>query len=302
MRTHAGLEDSLRLSGLQLPEVCEDDASPGCIAAFSLCQTTTYRWSLTEDLVQYARSGIGSVGLYRPKVEEFDEDLAVDLIRSSNLSVSSLSWIGGFTGSDGNPQAEAMYDAREAMRFANAVDAGTIAIVTGGLGRHIGKQARRLMHDALRELCDEAEMRDLRLALHPFSNPEMKSRTLIRSIRETLAVINELERAPLGLMLDLEELADDPDLSGALEQIAPLIHCVRIRDRRPRHGRRRLRLGERALGQAALIRELLAAGYDGPFEFDLFSEQDRPVEQYEALIRECRLEFELFHSAIGLCS
>lgn len=311
MRTPTETNCDLRLSGLQLPQECTPLAGDLGIGTtrpatqFSLCQLTTYRWTLAEDLVHYAETGIGAIGLYRPKVEAFDEDLAIDLIRSSGLNVSSLSWIGGFTGSDGNPQAEAMYDAREALRLASAVDAETVAIITGGLGRHIGKQARRLMCDALHEICDEAETWNLRLALHPFSRSELKSRTLIRSLTETLSLIDQLDRAPLGLVLDLQELSsDEMEQFGneeAISQLIPLLHCVRISDRRSSHPRRRLRFGQRLGKYIGLLRDLIAAGYQGPIEFDLFSENDRPVEQYEPLVRECQSAFEAAEATWARC-
>lgn len=299
VHTDALTESGIRLSGLQLPEILAENSPDDSAPILSLCQTTTYRWSLTDDLVHYPASGISAIGLYRPKVEEFEEDLAIDLIRSSNLTISSLSWIGGLTGCDGNPQAEALYDARESMRFAAAIQAGTVAIITGGLGRHIGKQAHRLMLDALRHLCDEAETLGLRLALHPFSSTRMKGRTLIRSLADTLNVIEKMNRPCLGILLDLQELANDPDLPGAVSSITPLVHCVRITDRRPRLGGERQRLSERLTGQAGLIRELVHAGYHGPIEIDLWSEHDHPVEHYDLLIRECRVGYEVLQSALG---
>ena len=254
-------------------------------------QTTTYRWSVTEDLAGYAEAGIGSIALYRPKLEEMDEDAAIDAIRSSGLAVSSLSWVGGFTGSDGRKQEESLFDAREAVRFAAAVGAGTVAACSGSAGPHIDRHARRVLNDALTALCDFAADLDVRIALHPFAKRGCRNRSVVSSLDEAIEIVLAVNRPNLGLLLDLEELSEEVELLIRAGDVAPLVHVVRISDRRHRQDRRR-HFVDRVARANAVVAALFDAGYHGPIEFDLWTEEDRPIAEYGDLLGECRSRFE----------
>lgn len=291
MRTDAPHDGDLRMSGLQLPD--DAAAGGGLTAARSLAvnQTSTYRWTLAEDLAGFVRAGIAGIGLYRPKVEEVEEEEAIDMIRASGLSVASLSWVGGFTGSDGARQDEALYDAAEAVRFAAAVGAGTVGVVSGGSGHHIVKHARRLLTDALARLCDKAGGADVRLALHPLP-AAASGQSILRTLDETLDVIEATNRPNLGFVFDLAQLGREAGLARRIPQLAPYVHVVRLSDRRPRADRRRF--CESPLPAAATVQAFVDAGYDGPFEFDLWTESEAAPADYDALLAACRARFESF--------
>jgi sugar phosphate isomerase/epimerase len=292
VRTNASRDGDLRISGLQLP----DDAATGggSTAAKSLAvnQTATYRWTLGEDLAGLSRAGIAGIGLYRPKVEEVEEEEAIDMIRSSGLAVSSLSWVGGFTGSDGAKQDEALYDAAEAVRFAAAVGAGTVGVISGGSGNHILKHARRLLIDALKRLCDQAGEVDVRLALHPMSGAISSGQSILRALDETLDVVEAARRPNLGFVFDLAELSREAELMGRISQVASYVHLVRLSDRRPRTDRRRFWDGP--LPVAGTVQAFVDAGYDGPFEFDFSAESNAEGADYDGLLAACRSRFESF--------
>lgn len=289
VRTQAVRDDDLRMSGLRLPD--ENSAKDVSLSSCSLsvCQTATYRWSLTEDLAQYAEMGIGSIGLYRPKVEEFEEELAVDLIRSAGLNVSSLSWVGGFTGSDGSTLEEAVFDAVEALRFAAAVKAGTTLVVSGGSGRHISKHARRLLMDGLRRLCDEAEVLEQRLALHPFASGNSRQRSILATLEETVDALVEVDRKNLGLVFDVHELRGELGLLPLVPQVIPYVHCVRISERSCRSDRG-ARHRDCSIGE--LMSAFIANGYTGSFEFCLPPNMELELDEYPAYLSECRSRFE----------
>ena len=267
----------------------------GLDAARSLAviQTTTLRWSLADDLAGYARAGIAGIGLYRPKLEEFEEDLAIHLVRSSGLAVSSISWVGGLTGSDGWSQDEALFDAGEAIRFAAAVEAGTVCVVSGGAGSHITRHARRLLCDGLKKLCDIAAQFDVRVSLHPFSAPAARRQSVLTSLDELLEVIAAVGEPQLGLVFDLAELSREQNLLARIPEVAELIHVVKLCDRRARTDWQR-QFADGPVPLTAVAAALVDAGYDGPFEFDLWSDTGRPVADYEGLLACCRGRFESF--------
>lgn len=289
VQTQACDDGELRFSGLQLPGLDLPDCASG--VGFSVVQTTTYRWTIAEDLASYAKAGIPGIGLYRPKLEELDEDVAIDAIRSSGLAVTSLSWVGGFTGSDGRKLDESLFDACEAVRFAAAVGAGTVAAFSGSAGPHIDRHARRVLSDGLKVLCDFAADLDVRIALHPFAKRGPRGRSVVGSLDEALHAIAAADRVNLGLVLDIGELSEEIGLLNRLPETASLVHAVRISDRRHRHDRRR-HVADRTTRANAIVAAMLDAGYDGPVEFDLWSEEDRPVSDYGDLLADCRSRLE----------
>lgn len=298
MRTDASRDGDLRLSGLQLPE---DAAAGGGLTAprsLAVNQTASYRWTLAEDLAGFARAGISGIGLYRPKVEEVEEEEAVEMIRASGLAVSSLSWVGGFTGSDGAKQEEALYDATEAVRFAAAVGAGTVGVISGGSGHHIVKHARRLLIDALKRLCDRAADADVRLSLHPLSAASSSGQSILRTLDETLDIVEATRRQNLGLVFDLAQLGREADLTARISQVATYVHVVRLSDRRLRVPGRKLCDGP--LPVAATVQAFVEAGYDGPFEFDLWTESGAGAVDYHAVLAAFRSRFASFGVIDGL--
>ena len=77
----------------------------------AISQLSTLRWAFDDDVHAYAARGFKGIGVYRPKLEDFGLERAVDLLAESELGVTSLSWAGGFTGSDGRAFEEAVLDA-----------------------------------------------------------------------------------------------------------------------------------------------------------------------------------------------
>ena len=143
---------------------------------FSANGLTTIRWDLLQDVCGCRDSEISSIGLWRPKVLEFGEDRAVELLRDSSLDVSTVSWIGGFTGTNGHSFRDSLWDARQAIRFAGEVGAECVVVVSGSRGTHTLNHARRLLLDALRELADDAaeESRDDRRCQRQENNQDVK--------------------------------------------------------------------------------------------------------------------------------
>jgi sugar phosphate isomerase/epimerase len=232
-------------------------------------------------------------------LEEVEEEVAIDAIRSSGLNVTSLSWVGGFTGSDGRRQEEGLFDAQEAVRFAAAVGSGTVGVCSGSTGQHIDRHARRLLNDALGKLCDFAADAEVRIALHPFSNRSGRARQIIATLDETLEAIAAASRPNLGLVLDIAELAGEEDLLGRIAEVAPFVHVIRISDRRHRLDRRR-HFSDRPTQAAAIVTTMLETGYAGPVEFDLWSDEDRPASEYDDLLADCRSRFEAIAVASSL--
>ena len=90
------------------------------------------RWSLQSDLAAYRRAGVQAIGVWSPKLTEFDEERGIGMIHDSGMSVSSLSWAGGFTGDHEISFDDAIDDALEMIRLAASIGAKSLVMLSGG--------------------------------------------------------------------------------------------------------------------------------------------------------------------------
>jgi hypothetical protein len=119
------------------------------MSRLSVNQITTIRSSLRDDLQTYRDEGFEAAGLWRPKFARFArEERAIELVRESGLTVSSLSFAGGFTGLNHCSFFDAVDDARHALRLAGAIGAECLTLVSGPRRGHVRSHARRLLVDA----------------------------------------------------------------------------------------------------------------------------------------------------------
>ena len=137
----------------------------------SVSEFSSYRWSFFQDIIKCTSLGFGTVGLWREKVADFGFENAAELIDEMNISVSSLSWAGGFTGSDGRSHREAIEDAIDAVFQAHMVGADKLIVHAGGRNGHTEKHARRLLTQALDEITPLAGDLDITLLLEPILTP-----------------------------------------------------------------------------------------------------------------------------------
>lgn len=258
----------------------------------SISQLTTLRWSIEEDVAAYRDFGFGAIGLWRPKLDDLGVEKADELLNSYDMKVSSLSWAGGFTGSDGRGHNDAIIDGIEALRAADRLGAETLIVLAGGYNNHIQGHAMRLLLQGLEALAHEAESTNVRVALEPIHPGCGDEWSFIGDLQATLEVINKLPFSDIGLVLDAYHLAvnatDSQDL-GPLNEILPLVRLVQLGDARhtPLGEQNRCLLGEGRVPLQPLIHQLCDAGYDGYFEVELLGQDVEPL-PYEQVLDHTR--------------
>lgn len=264
--------------------------SPRSAAAgrLSLSEMTTYHWSLAEEVAACRDTGINAIGIWRPKFCDFGEERGIDLIQESGIGVSSVSWAGGFTGSNGHSFDESLLDARDAIRLAGRMNAETLVIVTGTRAGHTRNHARRLLVEALKSLADEAAERHLTLALQPMHAAFAQEWTFLTSIDATLEVLDLCDHDALQIAFDVYHLWQEPQLFERIAELAPLLAVVQLNDWRATHSETdRYLPGDGEIPLAQIVSGLLQAGYEGYFEMAVWSEELWQSD-YVELIGECQ--------------
>jgi sugar phosphate isomerase/epimerase len=256
---------------------------------FSINEATTYHWSLLEDVSGYHAAGIRSIGVWRRKLCDFGEERGIELLRESDLEVSSLSSAGGFTGSDGQTFREAIDDALDAVRQAAEMHAGCLVVVPGAQAGHIYTHASRLLCDALRELGDAAGRLGLQIALQPMHRQPVERWSFLTTLDRTLELLAMCDHSRVGMVFDFFHLWREPALFARLPQIVPWIKLAALCDAcapadcdddRCLPGRGDLPLAE-------IVGALETNGYRGTYDVQILSDRCWRSD-YAALLADCR--------------
>ncbi len=241
----------------------------------SLSQLTTMRWSLPEQVLQLKALGYDGIGLWRPKVSGFGEELAADVIRDADVGVSSLSFVGGFTGRHGFSFQDALADARDAICEAELLGAENLIVVGGARNHHTIRHSRRLVTEALRELSEFAMLHGVRLSLLPMHNFFAPTWTFLHTLDETLELLDNVNHPSVGLAFDTYHLWREPHLIERIPELVPLTGVVQISDSRraPQTDSDRCFPGEGRIPLHDIVRAFRQAGYEGYFDVQVWSDE-----------------------------
>lgn len=250
---------------------------------------TTVRWNLLEDISGRCDAGFETVGLWRPKVLEFGDDRAVELLQDSPLRVSSLSWIGGFTGNNGQTLTEAIQEAQETLQLAARLEADCVVVVSGSRSGHTLNHARRLLLEALHQLGDLADSLEIDLALQPMDPMFARNWTFLNSLDAAIDILALVDHPRLKLAFDLYHLWQEPDLLELLPGLVPLISIVQLSDWNdpPRSLNDRRLPGDGVIPLKPILESLLANGYTGDFDMQVWS-TELWQSDYRRLLADCR--------------
>jgi sugar phosphate isomerase/epimerase len=237
----------------------------------SMNELTTYRWSLGQDLENYREAGYGGIGVWRQKLVDENEDVAIERLTASGLSVSNVSWAGGFTGSDGRTLAESIDDAASAIRLAGSVMAGCLVIYSGGRNNHIYRHAGRLLRMALDELLPIAEMWEVPLAIEPMHPACATDWTFLTSLESAIDLVEQVDSPFLKIAYDTYHFPLGSRRNQQLAALAPHLGIVFLGDRlQPASAEQeRCPLGHGRLPLVEIISTLQDAGYTGAYDVKL---------------------------------
>lgn len=251
----------------------------------SVSQLSTLRWDLESEVAAYAERGFSGIGLYRPKVEDFGIDRTIELLAEHEMAVTSLSWCGGFTGSDGRSFEEAVSDAVRSVIQAAELQADTLIVLAGGKNNHIQTHLRRTLCQALKRLAAVASEHGIQLALEPFHPGCGDEWSFVTDLQSTLDIIERVDNPSLGLVLDTYHVGMEEEAMRWLPDVAEHIHLVQLGDGRhcPHGEMNRCLLGDGCVPLRQLMEMLHEHGYRGAWEVELIGEDVESI-GYEQLL------------------
>lgn len=263
--------------------------APATSLRISLSQLTTLRWSLLDEVIQLKASHYDAIGLWRPKIADIGEDLASEVIRDAGLGVSSLSFVGGFTGVNGLSFEDAVDDARDAIADAELLGAENLIVVSGTRNHHTVRHSRRLLLEAMHELADEAGVRGIRLCLLPMHSYFADSWTYLNTLDETVELLGRLNHPQVGLAFDTYQLWNQPQVVERIPQLVGLTGVVQVSDasRLPQAHAERQLPGDGIVPLGDIIRAFHQSGFDGYYDVQVWSNCEWSGD-YTSTVSRCR--------------
>jgi len=245
----------------------------------AVSQLTTPRWDLAQDLAAVVEHGLGALSLWRPKLSDTGLEAVAASLAAAGVRVSSLQWVGGFTGGEGRTFSEAVADASEAIVSAATIGSGAglgdgrppvVVVHTGCRGGHTRSHAVRLLVEALESLLPAARSEGVVLAIRPMHPQVSAGCSFLTRLDESLGLVERFADRHVRLAVDLWQCADAPEFDALAPRLAAVAGLVHVADRcgPPAAHADRLPPGRGGLPLEARVSQLVGCGYEGDFEFD----------------------------------
>lgn len=237
-----------------------------------MSQVSTLAASFADDVRTYASAGLDGIGIWEMKLGDGPDDDALALLRESGLgsatavpNVPSVNPLPLLPGPD-DPGERTRAILSSLHRLA-AFEPAAVLCITGPGDRSTAVRG-------LREVAAEAERLGLRVAVEPFQLEGIESWSLLNTLGDAAALVEEIGSPALGIQFDVWHLWNTPDLFDDIERYAPLIVGVHVNDRRdPTRGwADRVLPGDGVAGVPAILGALDRAGWDGFYDIEVFSD------------------------------
>jgi sugar phosphate isomerase/epimerase len=246
----------------------------------SVSQITTLRSSFAEDVRDYAAAGLDGIGVWELKLGEGADPEALEALAASGLqsaaavpavpSVLPLPLLGG----PEDPAERIDAYCRSLERLAPFKPTSVVLLTGTGLGRD-PDEVRRLLVDGLATIAHEAERLGLRIGLEPYQRVGGEEWTTVSSIPEAVELIRDAGDPPaLGIQFDSWHLWSTPTLYEDIEREIDRFVGVHVSDyREPTRGWADRTLSGHGVGDLPkILRALDAAGWDGLYDIEIFSD------------------------------
>jgi sugar phosphate isomerase/epimerase len=239
----------------------------------SLSEISTVSATFEEDVGAYVAAGFDGIGIWEFKLPD-DDTANRALLREAGLavancvpSVPSILPL-RLPGMEGLPDVEARVDALCAsMRRLAAYEPESVLVITGP--SH-GSDSRQVVVDGLRAIASAAARAGVRLGVEPIHPAQHDSVSFVNSVAEALSLLDDAALDDVGIMADTYNLWHEPP--EALAAVASRVTGLHVADEPLEAGRAdRVLPGEGGMRSAEHVRALVAAGWDGSLDAEIFS-------------------------------
>jgi sugar phosphate isomerase/epimerase len=238
---------------------------------FSISQITTLPASFEEDLRAYRETGAEGIGIWEIKLREGEETALLAALRESGLAstcaIPAVPSIGSLPIPGPDDPSERVEAYCAGLRRLKPFEPTAVVLLTG-------PGAHEVILGGLETIAAEARSLGLTIALEPYSRFEGEQWTIVNTMGEAAALIDEAGVADtVGILFDTWHLWDS-DLEADLDAYGDRIVGVHVCDvREPtRSFADRLLPGDGVADIPRLLGLVDRAGWDGFYELEIFSD------------------------------
>jgi sugar phosphate isomerase/epimerase len=245
-----------------------------------LSEISTIGASFAEDVAAYAAAGFDAIGIWEFKLPE-DDDANLALLRAHGLrvancipavpSVLQLAVQGMEGPADPEERVESL--CASVRRFA-AYEPECVACLPGVLGARTEDEGRAVLVDGIRRVAAAARAAGVRVGFEPIHPSQHDVAGFVGSLAAADAVLAEAGTPDVGILLDVYHVWPDPDVLTWIGANRHRIAGVHLSDWPSLDRTDRVLPGQGISGTGALVEALVAAGWDGTLDVEIFSTAD----------------------------
>jgi sugar phosphate isomerase/epimerase len=222
-----------------------------------------------------ARVGASAVGLTVRAIDELDIRSIKRLLSEYQLKVSSLNSAGYFLFQESEQRLRQRELNDRLIDAASALGAGTLVVIPGGLGHgmYSPETGRAIVREELAALANRAREAKVTLGIEPIHPVGLLTKGCINTIAQAIELSREYPN--VGLTVDFFHSWWDPDFrkvfstNGELVQLVQICNVITMQHRE-QFSREVLDCG--LMDTQEVLRDIIAMGYKGYVEFEMFPE------------------------------
>jgi len=245
---------------------------------------TTKPWSLREAIDGYVRARVPAITVWRQHLGPFGAEEAGRMLRESGLKVVSLCRGGFFPDVTHAKRQLAIEDNKRAIDEARAIGAPLVVLVCGAVPGMQLAEARKQILDGIASVIDHAQQAHVKLAIEPLHPMYADSRSAVTTLEQANNMVSALHNPWVGVTVDVYHVWWDPYLQSEIARAGRTIFSFHVSDwRTPTRDilNDRALMGEGCIAIAQIRKWVEDAGFDGPIEVEIFSDEYWATDQAE---------------------
>jgi sugar phosphate isomerase/epimerase len=257
--------------------------------------TTRQVWGFKDAVEGCLRAGITAISPWRDQIAAIGLDEAARIVKTNNIQVTGVCRGGMFPAETAEGRQIQIDDNLRAIDEAAALNADCLVLVVGGLPKSSKDLpgARQMVTDGIAAMLPHAEASGVKIAIEPLHPMYAADRACVNTIDQALDIC-ELLGPNVGVAIDVYHVWWDPRLAQAIARAGKMNRIfahhicdwlVPTTDMLNDRGM----MGDGVIDLKAIRAMIEAAGYDGPQEVEIFSQDNwwkRPGDEVLAVIQD----------------